>query len=167
MSAEWTNRYARRMPRDLTLKAMNTFHRMILRASGGRLGTTTAGMPVFEVTTIGRKSGQPRSVLLTSPLRIGPNQDEIVLVGSRGGDDNHPAWYLNLVADPLVSVVAQSTSASNSNKTKVAMRARIATSEERANLWPKITGIYQGYGHYQAKTNREIPVVILDPIDAP
>jgi deazaflavin-dependent oxidoreductase (nitroreductase family) len=149
------------MPQDVTLKAMNSVHRLILKVSGGRLGGTTAGMPVFKVTTVGRKSGQSRSVMLTSPMRVGPTQDEIVLVASRGGDDTHPAWYLNIVANPLVSVVPQAASA---NKTKVAMRARTATSEERKTLWPKVTAAYKGYGEYQAKTDREIPVVILESV---
>jgi deazaflavin-dependent oxidoreductase (nitroreductase family) len=109
------------MPHDMTLKAMNSVHRLILKVSGGRLGGTTVGTPVFEVTTIGRKSGQPRSVMLTSPLSIGSAHDEIVLVASRGGDDTHPAWYLNMVANPLVSVVPQAASA---NRGKVAMQAR-------------------------------------------
>jgi deazaflavin-dependent oxidoreductase (nitroreductase family) len=92
--------------------------------------------------------------MLTSPVQFG---DSLVLVASRGGDDHHPAWYVNLVANPVVEVVQNGT-------TKVAMRARTATSAERTELWPQITSAYGGYAEYQAKTNREIPVVILDPI---
>jgi deazaflavin-dependent oxidoreductase (nitroreductase family) len=149
------------MPHDVTLKAMNTMHRLILKLSGGRLGGTTAGMPVFEVTTIGRRSGQSRSVMLTSPLSVGSTHDEIALVASRGGDDTHPAWYLNMVANPLVSVVSQASA----NNAKVAMRARVASAEERKELWPKVVAAYKGYGAYQAKTDREIPVVILAAIE--
>ena len=86
------------MPSDLALKAMNTFHRTILKLSGGRMGWDAAKMPVLELTTIGRKSGERRSVMLTSPVQEG---DTIVVVASRGGDDQHPAWFLNLRIAPM------------------------------------------------------------------
>ena len=89
------------MPTDLQLKAMNAFHRGLLTISGGRLGWRAGGMPVLELTTTGRKSGQPRSVMLTSPVQQG---DAIVIVASRGGDDHHPAWFLNLRDHPDVDV---------------------------------------------------------------
>jgi deazaflavin-dependent oxidoreductase (nitroreductase family) len=151
------------MPSNVTFKAMNAIHRLVLKASGGRLGTTTAGMPVIELTTVGRKSGQTRSVMLTTPVSVGANRENIVLVASRGGDDVHPAWYLNLLANPMVTVVQQNSA---SEKTKVAMRARTATSEERTILWPKITAAYSGYAQYQTKTTRQIPVIILEPARA-
>ena len=69
---------------------MNTLHRGLLKLSGGRLGWRAAGMPVLELTTIGRRSGLPRTVMLTSPIQEG---DAIVIVASRGGDDQHPAWF--------------------------------------------------------------------------
>ena len=89
------------MPSDLTLKAINGVHRLILSLSGGRLGWQAGNMPVLELTTTGRKSGKPRSVMLTSPIQEG---ESILIVASRGGDDFHPAWYLNLVANPQVQV---------------------------------------------------------------
>src|SRR6185295_19698423 len=89
------------MPTDLQLKAMNTLHRGMLKLSGGRLGWRAGGMPVVELTTRGRKSGQPRRVMLTSPVQEG---DTIVVVASRGGDDTHPAWFLNLRDHPEVEV---------------------------------------------------------------
>ena len=85
------------MPSDLMLKAMNGFHRALLKVSGGRIGWKASGMPVVELTTIGRKSGQPRSVMLTSPVQEGTT---IVVVASRGGDDSNPAWFLNLTRQP-------------------------------------------------------------------
>lgn len=142
------------MPSDLQLKTMNTIHRGLLKISGGRVGWTAGKMPVFELTTIGRKSGQPRSVMLTSPVQDG---DTIVLVASRGGDDHHPAWFLNLRENPEVEV----TTKDGTSK----MTARIATAEERAELWPKVTGKYKNYAGYQSKTDREIPLVLLDPAD--
>ncbi len=140
------------MPSDLQLKAMNTFHRGVLRISGGRLGWRAAGMPVVELTTTGRKSGQSRMVMLTSPVQEG---DAIVVVASRGGDDHHPAWFLNLRDDPDVEVAF-------GGKPKQRMRARVATSEERAALWPRVTDAYKQYAGYQTKTDREIPLVLLE-----
>jgi deazaflavin-dependent oxidoreductase (nitroreductase family) len=141
------------MPSDLQLKVMNTVHRGLLKISGGRLGWRAGGMPVLELTTTGRKSGQPRTVMLTSPVQEG---DAIVIVASRGGDDHHPAWFLNLRDHPDVDVAY-------AGKPKQPMRARVATPQERDALWPKVTATYKGYGSYQTKTDREIPLVMLEP----
>ena len=141
------------MPSDFALKTMNTIHRTVQSVSGGRLGWSLAKMLVVELTTTGRKSGLPRSVMLTSPHQ---NGDTIVLVASRGGDDQHPAWLLNLRDNASVTVGTK-------NDTKQ-MTARIADETERAELWPKITAVYKGYAGYQRKTDREIPVVLLEPV---
>lgn len=141
------------MPSDFALKTMNTIHRGVLALSFGKLGWTAGGMPALELTTIGRKSGEARTSMLTSPLQVG---DSIVIVASRGGDDHHPAWFLNLQANPKVEVVYK-------GKPKASMIARVATAEERADMWPKIIAKYKNYGGYQTKTEREIPVVLLDP----
>ncbi|MEP7178578.1 MAG: nitroreductase/quinone reductase family protein, partial [Pseudonocardiales bacterium] len=85
------------MPSDLVRKTMNTVHRGLLKLSGGRAGWNVSNMPVLELTTTGRKSGQQRSVMLTSPFQDG---DSIVVVASRGGDDQSPAWFLNLRDNP-------------------------------------------------------------------
>jgi deazaflavin-dependent oxidoreductase (nitroreductase family) len=140
------------MPTDLQLKAMNTIHRGLLKVSGGRLGWRAGGMPVLELTTTGRKSGQPRTVMLTSPVQEG---GAIVIVASRGGDDHHPAWFLNLRDRPDVEVAF-------AGKPKQAMRARVATPQERAALWPRVAAKYKGYASYQTKTDREIPLVMLE-----
>jgi deazaflavin-dependent oxidoreductase (nitroreductase family) len=140
------------MPSDLKLKTMNTLHRGVLRLSGGRLGWRAAGMPVVELTTTGRKSGQSRVVMLTSPVQEG---HAIVVVASRGGDDHHPAWFLNLRDDPDVEVAF-------GGKPKRRMQARVATAEERAALWPRVTDAHKGYAGYQTKTDREIPLVLLE-----
>lgn len=140
------------MPNDATFRVMNTVHRGLVRLSFGKLGWQVK-MPVLELTTTGRRSGRPRRVMLTSPAREG---DALVIVASRGGDDRHPDWYLNLVAHPEVEVVYR-------GEPKRTMRARTATPEERARLWPTIAAAYDGYAGYQAKTDREIPVVLLEP----
>jgi deazaflavin-dependent oxidoreductase (nitroreductase family) len=140
------------MPSDFALKAMNAVHRGLIKLTGGRVGWQVA-MPVLELTTIGRKSGRPRSVLLTSPHQDG---DTWVVVASRGGDDTHPAWFLNLRDNPDVEV-------SLKGGPKQPMRARVADADERARLWPKITAEFKNYGQYQTKTEREIPLVFLEP----
>ncbi|MDQ6782381.1 MAG: nitroreductase family deazaflavin-dependent oxidoreductase [Actinomycetota bacterium] len=141
------------MPPDIVLKTMNAVHRVILAGSGGRVGWKAADMPVIRLTTTGRKSGQPRSVLLTSPLVEGST---IVVVASRGGDDNHPAWFLNLRDHPDVEVVVQGGAPQS-------MQAHVATPEERARLWPLLTEAHKNYAGYQEKTSREIPLVLLQP----
>ncbi len=141
------------MPSDLVLKAMNTTHRVVLALTGNRLGSSIAGMPSLELTTTGRKSGQPRAVMLTSPLQ---RDDTYVVVASRGGDDTHPAWFLNLRDNPAVEVKLV-------GKAKQKMQARVATADERAEMWPQITSKYRNYAGYQKKTDREIPLVLLEP----
>ena len=139
------------MPSDRMLKTMNGIHRLILGVTRGKAGWTAGNMPVLELTTIGRKSGEPRSCLLTSPIQ---ENGEIVIVASRGGDDHHPAWYLNLLETPQVQV-------SYKGAPHKIMTARTANSEERARMWPVVAGAYKGYVGYQEKTSREIPLVIL------
>ena len=141
------------MPSDGFLKAMNGVHRGLLRFSGGRLGWTAADMPVLELTTTGRRSGRSRSVMLTSPYREG---DRIVIVASKGGEDTHPAWFLNLRENPQVVV-------SMKGAPDVPMVARVSSREERERLWPIVAEKYANYAGYQAKTDREIPLVLLEP----
>jgi deazaflavin-dependent oxidoreductase (nitroreductase family) len=143
------------MPSDAILKAMNGAHRVIMKVTGGRLGWSAGSMPVVELTTTGAKSGLPRTVLLTSPVQEG---DAYVVVASRGGDDHHPAWFHNLKANPEVRV-------SIKGEPRQPMQARVATPEERARLWPQVETTYKGYAGYQRKTDREIPLVFLDPLD--
>lgn len=141
------------MPADFVLKAMNNTHRVILAVSGGRLGWTAADMPVLELTTTGRKSGKQRSVMLTSPLQ---EDDTLVIVASRGGDDQHPAWFLNLRDNPEVTVKLKGGDPQ-------AMTAKVATKKQRSRMWPVITEQYSTYAGYQKRTEREIPLVLLTP----
>jgi deazaflavin-dependent oxidoreductase (nitroreductase family) len=145
------------VPSDLAFKAMNGIHRLILRASAGHLGWSLPGygMPVVELTTTGRKSGKPRSTMLSSPYQEG---EKIVLVASAGGNDHHPCWYLNITANPEVTVAF-------AGKPTRRMRAETAGSAERARLWPLITKDHANYAGYQRRTQREIPVVVLTPVD--
>lgn len=143
------------MPSDLQMKTMNAVHRTMLKLTGGRAGWNLLGMPVVELTTTGRKSGLPRAVMLTSPLQEGSTY---VVVASRGGDDNAPAWLLNLQENPDVEVVVN-------GGPKQPMTAHVATPEERARLWPRVTADHKNYAGYQRKTDREIPLVLLQPRD--
>ena len=133
---------------------MNGLHRAVLKVSGGRIGWSALNMRVLELTTIGRKSGRPHTVLLTSPLQEG---QVLVVVASRGGDHHHPAWFLNLRDTPEVDVSVQGGSVRR-------MRARVATSDERRVLWPRVTANHRNYAEYQTKTTREIPLVLLEPL---
>lgn len=137
---------------DLAMKAMNAVHRVILKVSGNRVGWSAMDMPVLELTTVGRRSGRSHTVLLTSPLRDG---SALVLVASKGGDDRHPAWFLNLCETPKVLVAVQGGSLRP-------MLARVATPHERERLWPKVIAAHPNYGGYQARTSREIPLVLLE-----
>ena len=141
------------MPSDVQLKFMNVIHKVVLKASFGKIGGNLLGMPAFELITTGRKSGQPRSVMLTSPYEEG---DTIAVVASKGGNDEHPAWFLNLRDDPAVEVRYP-------GEDVTPMTARVADGAERARLWPLITEDHDNYAGYQRKTDREIPVVLLEP----
>jgi deazaflavin-dependent oxidoreductase (nitroreductase family) len=140
------------MPSDRLLKSMNKIHRAIFRASNGRLGGKLLGMPVVDLKTIGRKSGEARWSMLTSPVQQG---DAFVLVASRGGDPQHPGWYHNIKSNPDVEI--------RTSKGLQRMRARVASSEEKERLWPDVVKKYRGYGQYQKRTTRDIPLVIIEP----
>lgn len=120
------------------------------RATDGEEGHEWRGTIVLLLTTTGRKSGEPR----TMPLIYQPDGDNYVIVASKGGWPNHPLWYLNLVADPNVEVQVKGD--------RFKARARTAEGEERERLWKLMTATWPQYDEYQAKTDREIPVVVLE-----
>lgn len=138
---------------DVLFKILNVTHRWVLRMTRGRFGWRLLGMEVVEVTTKGRRSGEPRSVMLTSPLQEG---DRVVVVASKGGDTRHPAWFLNLQSDPAVLV-------SRGGREARPMVARVAASEEREAVWPRVVAKYKYYESYQKRAGREIPIVYLEP----
>lgn len=137
---------------DLGLKAMSRTHHAVVRLSRGRVLSRAFGMPVVELHTIGRTSGQDRTTMLTSPI---VESDRVVLVASKGGDTRNPDWFRNLVDHPDVVV--------GMDGTLRAMRARVATEEERSVLWPRVVSTYRGYASYQRRTVRQIPLVICEP----
>jgi deazaflavin-dependent oxidoreductase (nitroreductase family) len=137
---------------DVGMKAMNISHKAILKATGGKVLGTAFGMPTIRLTTIGRKSGEPRTTMLTSPIH---DANRVIVVASKGGDDRDPLWYRNLTANPDVEITIEGETRK--------LRARTASPEEKAELWPQIVAAYKGYAGYQTKTDRPIPVVICEP----
>jgi deazaflavin-dependent oxidoreductase (nitroreductase family) len=137
---------------DIGLKTMSRVHRTIVHLSGGRVLGSAFGMPAVELHTVGRKSGRPRSTMLTAPVVDG---DRVVLVASKGGDDRDPDWLRNLVAEPEIELTMAGQ--------RRPMRARRASPDEKAELWPRVVAAYQGYGGYQRRTERDIPLVICEP----
>ncbi len=141
------------------MRAMTSLHRAVLRLTHGRVGASLGSMRVIELVTRGRKSGAERRAILTVPIvETSPEGDVLVVVASRGGDDQPPAWYLNLVAEPRVVVA-------DAGGEPRPYRARTATEAERARLWPRVTTAYCGYAEYQRKTRRVIPLVLLEPAE--
>jgi deazaflavin-dependent oxidoreductase (nitroreductase family) len=137
---------------DTGFRAMSRAHRAVLRLSGGRVGGSARGMPVVELHVTGRKTGLPRTAVLTAPIA---DRSQVVLVASKGGDDRDPEWYRNLVAQPDIELTIGGR--------RRAMRARPASPEEKAVLWPRVIAANPGYAGYQRRTQRDIPVVICEP----
>jgi len=137
--------------RRFLIRAMSSTHGRVYRASEGRLLGRLAGMPVLLLTTTGRRSGRPRTAALTY-FRDGA---DLVVIGSFGGSDRPPAWWLNLERDPRASVLIGGTTSK--------VTARAATAEEHDRLWPLVTAAYPGYARYQERTARRIPIVMLTP----
>jgi F420H(2)-dependent quinone reductase len=127
-------------------------HTVVYRASGGRIGHRFPGSPpMLLVDHVGAKSGTQR----TTPLVYVRDGENLVLVASKGGNPKNPAWFHNLRANPETTVQVGSK--------KRSVRARVAEVEERERLWPKAVATYAGYRDYQERTDREIPLVILEP----
>lgn len=131
---------------------MTGVHQRLFDLTKGRLLGNVAGMSTVKLTTTGRKSGEPRVTMLTAPVH---DEDTVVLVASKGGSGRHPLWYLNLRDDPQVTITMN-------GKTRP-MTARTASEAEKAELWPAIVAKYKGYAGYQDRTERDIPVVVLEP----
>ena len=121
-------------------------------ASGGQDGHLWEGVTTLLLTTTGRRSGQTR----TTPLIYGRDGDRYLVVASRGGAPKHPSWYENLAAQPLVQVQVMAD--------RFKARARTATAAEKPVLWKTMAAIWPPYDEYQARTPREIPVVILERV---
>lgn len=130
-------------------KHFGKVHQMIYRLTGGRLGARMGWIDVALVETIGRKSGETRCV----PIACYPYRDSIVVSASNSGKESHPAWYLNMQANPAVTVQL--------GKERYRAIAEDVAEEERADLWAKIVQMNKHQGEYLEKAQRKIPLVWL------
>ncbi|CAN5594285.1 MAG: nitroreductase family deazaflavin-dependent oxidoreductase [Rubrobacter sp.] len=128
-------------------------HASLFRATNGKVGGRMVGSPVLLLVTTGRKSGLRR----TTPLLYLEDEDRYVIVASNGGTAKHPIWWLNLQANPEATVEI------GGRKTRV--RATQAQGEEKARLWKRLVWMYGSYESYQRRTDREIPVILLKPVE--
>lgn len=131
----------------------------VYRRTNGRLmgrlrigAAFPGGVPICLLDHAGRKSGKVR----TTPLLFLPDGDRVVVVASQGGLPKHPQWYLNVLADPDVTVQVGGDVRR--------LRARTASTSERAELWPRLVDLYADFATYQSWTDREIPVVLCEPV---
>ena len=134
------------------LRRLMAGHTFLYKASDGRVGHRFPGAPpMLLLEHVGAKSGEPR----TSPLVYVDDGADVVLVASKGGYPKHPAWFHNLKANPDAAVQI--------GREHRPVRARVATDGERERLWPMAVATYSGYAEYQERTERQIPLVVLEP----
>jgi deazaflavin-dependent oxidoreductase (nitroreductase family) len=126
-------------------------HAWVYQKTGGRIGHRSPAGPMLLITTIGRKSGQPR----TTPLLYMPDGDAFVVVGSNGGRSHPPAWILNVTANPEVQLLV--------GRRAIRASAHLLSEEERMTVWPRLLEHYPSWGSYQELTDRTIRVVALQP----
>jgi len=127
-------------------------HVTLYRLTGGIVGRRVPGIPpMLLLDHVGAKSGTKR----TTPLAYLEDGDDHVIVASKGGWPRHPAWFHNLKANPDTTIQV--------GHRKIPVRARVATPDERKRLWPRIVDLYSGFAGYQEKTDRLIPLVVLEP----
>jgi deazaflavin-dependent oxidoreductase (nitroreductase family) len=124
------------------------------RSNGGKVGGQFANVPILLLHTVGARSGEPR----LNPLAYQQLDGAYAVFGSFAGAPKNPAWFHNVVANPEVSIEVGTE--------KLAVRARVATGAERARIWAQQKLDQPGFADYEAKTEREIPVVVLEPLAA-
>jgi deazaflavin-dependent oxidoreductase (nitroreductase family) len=139
------------------MTAVNDFNRNLIaefRAGDGKVGGPFEGAPLLLLTTTGAKTGRPH----TTPLVYQADGDRIVVFGSKGGAPSHPAWYHNLVANPTVTVELPTET----------FEARAVTAEgaERDRIWSAQKELMPGFKEYEAKTDRQIPVIVLERVSS-
>lgn len=133
------------------LRLITHFHRFLLRVSNGRLGTSLGGISMLLLENVGRKSGTTR----LTPLLFVEDSGRYVVVASNAGDDHNPAWWLNLQARPDAAVRVRGK--------RVGVKAHRAGPDEAEVLWPRLEAAYKYYANYRTRTERDIPIVILEP----
>jgi len=138
-------------PARSAMQFFGGLHRWLYRLTGGTIGGRFRGGQVLLLTTVGRKTGQER----TWPLLYFPDGNAFVIVGSNGGQDAHPAWYLNLTKNPTATIEV--------GRQRLRVQARQAEGAERERLWQLVVRTLPFYAEYQKMTEREIPLMILTP----
>ena len=134
------------------LRRLMAGHTVAYRATGGLIGHRVPGMaPTLLLDHVGARSGKRR----TSPLVYARDGENVILVASKGGYPKNPAWFHNLVANPDTTIQIGSR--------RQAVHARVATAGECERMWPLVVSVYGGYEDYQRRTEREIPLVVLEP----
>lgn len=144
-------------PGSLTARAWNAITRLHVaayRRTGGKVGGRWGKAGVLLLDHVGRRSGAPR----TTPLLYLPDGENLVVVGSRGGSKAPPAWWLNLEAQPRTTLQL--------GPRRREVVARTASSQEKERLWPRLVDMYSDFETYQRRTERDIPVIILEPAGA-
>jgi len=139
--------------RDRAAKHLSTLHELMYRSTRGMVGRRLVDNDMCLLSTTGRLSGKIHTV----PLLYLRDGDRLLVIASWGGRDHHPDWYVNLRANPLATVQVLG------NRWEV--EAITADAEERAIWWPRVVDAYDGYATYESRTDREIPVVFLEPRD--
>jgi deazaflavin-dependent oxidoreductase (nitroreductase family) len=135
-------------------RSLGAVHRVLYRASGGRIGATIWNLPIVLLTTTGRTTGKLRTTPLCA-LRTG---EDFVVIASFGGLDRPPAWWLNLERNPIATLQI--------GHERVLVDARTTSGEERARLWSQVVARAPGYLNYERRTTRVIPVVVLERRDS-
>ena len=138
-----------RLHAKLIIKWMSGLNIWFYRLTGGRLFGTMAGAPILLLTTLGRRSGLPR----TKPVLYLRDGDDLVVVASVGGQARHPLWLRNLQAEPAVTVEV--------GRERSERTARVVSDGEREVLWPRLVAMYPAFDLYQSWTSRQIQVVVL------
>jgi F420H(2)-dependent quinone reductase len=128
-----------------------TAHQWLYEKTDGRIGASIGGRPMLLLRHVGRKTGHPR----TSALLYVRDGDNYAVIASKGGDPKHPGWFHNVTANPDVEIQI--------GRTRIPVRARVAGGDERSRIWAKANEVNKGgYDVYQKRTDRKIPVVVLE-----
>jgi F420H(2)-dependent quinone reductase len=143
--------YVKYVPKEGTMKRIGKFHVKLYKLTGGLLGKRVDGLDILLLSTIGKKTGEKRTV----PLPFYRDGERFLLVASFGGNDKNPAWFNNLAANPNVELQV--------GFQKMKAVAKVAEPAEREKLWADVTRAFPRYLAYQEKTERKIPIVVLEP----
>ncbi len=139
--------------KERRVRRLSKLHRFVFKMTGGIVGRRLVDNDMLLLTTTGRQTGKAHTV----PLLYLRYDRRLVVIASYGGRPQHPSWYLNLVADAMVTVQTPSH--------RFVAKATTAGDEEREKWWPRIVEAYDGYSTYEKRTDRQIPVVFLEPVE--